>query len=310
MTNRFAKISGRTLRAPLATAACVLLLAGPAAAQAPAADAPAAQPPAATAAAVPAEKPDPNPGAITFTGNIDVLPGTPYIFRGLVQEAKPKLTFWPAGDLGIALYSGKGALKSASVNLGVWNSLHTGSSGLDNPSKKEHYEEDFYAALGLGFNKATFTTTYTAYTSPNGLFGTVHEIAFKTAVTSKVAPYVVLAQELGKVGADGGANKGTYLELGIGPSWALGGGKATVAIPVKLGLSAHNYYELDGVDNKFGFLDVGGLVTVPLSPIPASYGAWNVHVGADAFTFGDTTKAVNGGKKSKGVFLFGLGVTY
>jgi hypothetical protein len=129
-------------------------------------------------------------------------------------------------------------------------------------------------------------------------------------VTHKVAPYVLLAQELGKVGADGGPNKGTYLELGVGPSWPLSGGKATVAIPVKVGLSAHNYYELDGKDNKFGFLDVGALVTVPLAGIPASYGAWNVHVGADALTFGDTTKAFNSGKKSKGVFLFGFGVAY
>jgi hypothetical protein len=273
------------------------MLAGPAGAQAPAAGAP--PPPT-----------DPNPGDLTFTGNVDVLGKTPYIFRGIVQEAQPKLTLWPAGDLGIALYSGKGALKNASVNLGVWNSLQTGSSGLDGTNKKLHYEEDFYTALGLGFSKATVTTTYTAYTSPNAAFGTVHEIAFKTAVTHKVAPYFVLAQELGRVGADGGTKKGTYLEVGVGPSWAVGKGKATVAIPVKVGLSAHNYYELNGVDNKFGFFDVGALITVPLSGIPAGYGAWNFHVGGDALTFGDTTKAFNAGKKSKGVFLFGFGVTY
>jgi len=305
MTNGLAEISGRTLRASLA-AACVLVLAGPAAAQDPSPQGPSAQAPAAPVKAAP---PDPNPGDLTFTGNVDVLGKTPYIFRGIVQEAHPQLTLWPAGDIGIALYSGKQALKSASLNFGVWNSLQTGSSGLDGTSKKLHYEEDFYAALGLGFSKVAFTTTYTAYTSPNGGFGTVHEIAFKSAVTSKVAPYVVVAQELGAIGADGGTRKGTYVELGIGPSWPVAG-KATIAIPVKLGLSGHNYYELNGVDNKFGFLDVGALVTVPLTAIPAGYGAWNFHVGADAFTFGDTTKAFNAGKKSKGVFLFGLGVAY
>jgi hypothetical protein len=305
MTNGLAEISGRTLRASLA-AACVLVLAGPAAAQDPSPQGPSAQAPAAPVKAAP---PDPNPGDLTFTGNVDVLGKTPYIFRGIVQEAHPQLTLWPAGDIGIALYSGKQALKSASLNFGVWNSLQTGSSGLDGTSKKLHYEEDFYAALGLGFSKVAFTTTYTAYTSPNGGFGTVHEIAFKSAVTSKVAPYVVVAQELGAIGADGGTRKGTYVELGIGPSWPVAG-KATIAIPVKLGLSGHNYYELNGVDNKFGFLDVGALVTVPLTAIPAGYGAWNFHVGADAFTFGDTTRAFNGGKRSKGVFLFGVGVAY
>lgn len=299
--------------ASLATATLSLMLAAPVAAQAPAASpAPSATtaPPEPAAAPAPAAPVDPNPGAISFTGNMDILAGTPYIFRGIVQEAKPKLTLWPAGDIGIALFSGTNTLKSASVNFGVWNSLHTGSSGLDHNSKKQHYEEDFYAALGLGFARAAFTTTYTAYTSPNGLFNTVHEIAFKTAIVHKVSPYVLLAQELGAAGADGGANRGTYLELGIGPSWPLAGGKATIGIPVKVGLSVNNYYELNGVDNKFGFFDVGALVTVPLTGIPAHYGAWNVHFGGDAFLFGETTKAINAGKKSKGVFLFGFGVGY
>jgi hypothetical protein len=276
----------------LATAACSLMLAAPVAAQTPA-------PPS-----------DPNPGAITATGNMDLLAKSPYVFRGIVQESRPKLTMWPAGDIGIALHSGKGALKSASINFGVWNSLHTGSSGLDGASNKLHYEEDFYAATSLTFSKATFTTTYTAYTSPNGGFGTVHELAFKGAVSHKIAPYILLAQELGAVGADGGTKRGTYVELGIGPSWPLAGGNVTVAIPLKLGLSSHNYYELNGVDNRFGFLDVGALLTVPLPGIPANYGAWNFHVGADAFTFGETTKTFNSGKTSKGVFLFGLGVSY
>jgi hypothetical protein len=281
----------------VAIAAFALLLAGPAAAQtAPAAG---STPPA-----------DPNPGSLTFTGNIDMLVKTPYIFRGIVQEADPKFTAWPAGDIGIALYAGKGALKTASANFGVWNSLQTGSSGLDGTSGKLHYEEDFYSALGLGFSKATFTTTYTAYTSPNAGFGTVHELAFKVASPTKLAPYGLLAQELGDVGADGGSNKGTYVELGIGPSWPLAKGKATIAIPVKIGLSAHNYYELNGEDHAFGFFDIGGLLTVPLSKIPASYGGWNFHVGGDVLAFGDTTKAINADKSTKGVFLFGFGVAY
>ena len=300
--------------ASLATVTLSLVPAAGASAQAPAAtESPnTAQAPPAPPTTPAADNPvDPNPGALSFTGNMDFLAGTPYIFRGIVQEAKPELTMWPAGDIGISLYSGEKALKSASFNFGIWNSLHTGSSGLDNStSKKQHYEEDFYAALGLGFSKAAFTTTYTAYTSPNGMFGTVHEIAFKTAIVHRISPYVLVAQELGAVGADGGSNKGTYVELGVGPSWPVAGGKATIGIPVKVGLSASNYYELNGVDNKFGFLDIGALFTVPLTAIPSNFGAWNVHVGGEGFLFGETTKAINAGKKSKGVFLFGFGVGY
>ena len=93
--------------------------------------------------------PDPNTGALTFTGGLDVP--TKYVFRGIVQEADSKLTLFPYGDLGIAFYSGEGAIKSASVNFGVWNALLTGSSGLDGDTDKLHYEEDFYATLNLGF---------------------------------------------------------------------------------------------------------------------------------------------------------------
>ena len=66
---------------------------------------------------------------MTFTGGLDVP--TKYVFRGLVQEADSKLTLFPYGDLGIAFFSGEGAIKTASVNFGVWNALLTGSSGLD-----------------------------------------------------------------------------------------------------------------------------------------------------------------------------------
>ena len=36
---------------------------------------------------------------------------------------------WPSADLKIDLMSGDGTLKSAAIDLGLWNSLHTGSSG-------------------------------------------------------------------------------------------------------------------------------------------------------------------------------------
>src|SRR5207344_2453733 len=118
---------------------------------------------------------DPNPGALTFTGVFDVP--TVYVFRGITQELDPGFTMQPAGDLGIALTSGDGGLKSSAVNFGVWHSLQTGSTGSDGPSEKLHYEEDFYATLGLGFAKSiSLGTTFTAYTSPNAGFNTVKEL--------------------------------------------------------------------------------------------------------------------------------------
>jgi hypothetical protein len=264
---------------------------------------------------------DPNPGALTFTGGLDFP--TLYFFRGIRQESDAGLTMWPFGDLGIALFSGDGGLKSAAVNVGVWNSLHTGSSGSDGPSGKMHYELDFYSTLSLGFGGGvTLGTTYTAYTSPNNMFTNVKELSFKVSKAHMLAPYGVLAFEMGgdeSGQADGGqtfgGSKGTYFELGVGPSWPLGDGVATLAVPVKLGLSLGDYYErIDEngtlTDAGFGFFDIGGLVTFPLTGVASSFGSWNFHAGVDLLMFGDTTKALNEDESTKVVALFGIGLTY
>lgn len=265
---------------------------------------------------------DPNPGALSVTAGLDVP--TLYFFRGIRQEVDQKLTLWPFGDLGIVFFSdGGGPVKSAGVNVGVWNSLHTGSSGSDGPADKLHYEQDFYTTLTLGFGSGVgVATTYTAYTSPNNMFTNVKELSFKVTKAHWLAPYGVLAFEFGgdeSGQADGGhafgGDKGTYLELGVGPSWGFGDGLGTLAVPVKLGLSLKDYYErIDETgavtDEKFGFFDVGALVTFPLTGIPSSFGAWNFHAGADLLVFGETTKAANLGDSSKLVALFGIGLSY
>jgi len=280
------------------TLAAVTLLAAPASAQE-------------TAAA-----PDPNPGNLTFTGSMDFL--NTYMFRGIRQD-DTKVIMWPALDLGMSLYSGDGGLKGASVNVGSWNSLHTGSAGTDGPSGKLWYEGDFYATLGLGFGGGVaFSTTYTAYTSPNNAFSTVKELAFKLAVddsaylgAAALKPYVLVAQEFdtapGLGQADGGENAGTYLELGVAPGWA--SDAVSLAFPVKVGLSAGDYYELRGVDNKFGYASVAALVTVPLGGT-TMFGAWNVHGGVEFQTLGDTTKAINNDDASKVIASFGFGISY
>ncbi len=126
-----------------------------------------------------------------------------------------------------------------------------------------------------------------------------------------VKPYVILAQELdtapGFGQADGGAEAGTYLELGVAPGYSFS--KASVAVPVKVGLSLSNYYELAGTDHTFGFFSVAGIVTVPLGS-PSKFGSWNVHGGAEFQKLGDTTKAFNGGDGSQVIGSIGIGFSY
>jgi hypothetical protein len=263
---------------------------------------------AAPVAAQPAD--DPNPGALTFTGLFDIP--TVYVFRGIVQETDPGFTSQPAGDLGIAFYSGDGGIKSAGVNFGVWNSLQTGSSGSDGPTERLHYEEDFYATLALGFGAGvSLGTTFTAYSSPNGMFTTVEELSFRVSKAHMLNPYGILAFELSDDGqADAGSSKGSYLELGVGPAFPLGQTGVTLTTPVKLGLSLSDYYEGPDGDEAFGFFDIGAQLTLPLKGVPSRFGSWNIHGGVDFFFLGDTTRLFNEDSSTKVVGLFGFGVTY
>lgn len=252
---------------------------------------------------------DPNAGALTFTGGVDVP--SVYVFRGFVQERDPAMTLWPFGDLGFALYAGDGGLKSVGVNVGVWNSLQTGSSGTMGPTRRLHYQEDFYATLTMGFGAGVEVAPgFTARTSPNGMFTTNREISLKVSKSGGLGPYGLIAFELDERGqADHGTKKGTYLELGVGPRWSLGRA-ATVAVPLKVGFSGKDYYEGADGDERFGFVDIGGHITIPLRGVPTRFGSWNIHGGADVLVFGDTTKAFNAGDKSEVVALFGIGVSY
>src|SRR5690242_19655411 len=74
---------------------------------------------------------DPNPGSLTLTGGFDFA--NAYFFRGIFQD-DTGVVMWPYGELGFALHSGDGLLKSVSVNVGTWNSLHTGDTGSNGPT--------------------------------------------------------------------------------------------------------------------------------------------------------------------------------
>jgi hypothetical protein len=261
---------------------------------------------------------DPNPGALTITGSVDFL--NQYMFRG-IQQNNTGFATWPAFDLGLAAYSGDGGLKSVSINFGTWNSLHSGNTGSDGPSGKMWYESDFYATVGFGFGGgSSFSTTYTAYTSPNSGFTTVKEVMFKYALDDSgylgkaaIKPYLAIAQEFGTEPgtgqADGGANAGTYMEIGFAPGYALT--RASIAFPIKVGLSLNDYYEnpLTGEDSKFGYFSIAGIVTVPLGG-STSFGSWNIHGGVEYQALGDTTKFFNGDEGNQVIGSFGLGFSY
>jgi hypothetical protein len=246
---------------------------------------------------------------VTFSASIDF--SNAYFFRGIRQE-DDGLVNQPYADLGAVLYESDGALKNVTANFGTWNSFHSGPTGADHPDRSFGYETDFYA--GATFTVGTWKpgVLYTAYTSPNDAFNTVHEIALSlgyddSASAIPFSPKLLVAFEL-EGQADGGADEGIYVELSARPVFKLGSTAATLAVPLKLGLSGSDYYEGPGGSDAYGYVDVGAIVSVPLSFIPA--GSWDIHGGADVLFLGETLETFNGGDAVQPVALIGIGLVF
>lgn len=259
---------------------------------------------------------DSNPGRVSLAAAYDFT--NAYMFRGLRQD-DTRVIMFPFAEARIDLHQNDAGVSDVALRIGSWNSLNTGAAGAEGPSGKLWYESRFYTTLGFTFDPGvTVEGTYTAYPSPNNSFSTVKEFGIRVAGDDRVPvaglalrPYGMLAFEFdtapGLGQADGGLNRGTYLELGVAPgitdtNWA-------VSFPIKVGLSLADYYELAGEDHKFGYLSLGAVASVPVVRSP-SYGTWDVHGGFEFQSLGDTPEAFNGGDQSKVIGTVGVGFSY
>jgi hypothetical protein len=279
----------------IAASACVMaLFTAPAMAQNGAAAAAAA--PATAAASAPAEAAAPAK-IYTVTTGLDFT--SAYVFRGILQESGGAIG-QPYGDIAFSLKHG------ITLDVGTWNSIHS-TADVGN-----WYESDYFGSVTFTTGKFKPGLLYTSYTSPADRFATVQELAGTLVYDDSKSPFplspkVVLAFELGDGEADGGVNKGTYLELGVKPGLKLAP-KATLYIPVKTGLSLNHYYEGPTGDNTFGYFDLGAQLSVPV--VSGKSGALELHGGIDFLWLGDNLKLLNSGDTLKPVSLIGFTFTY
>lgn len=227
-----------------------------------------------------------------------------YFFRGIRQETDPSFTFQPFVDVGIT------ASDMVTVNVGSWNSIHSGST---KDAFGAFYESDFYASAAFAAGMVTPKVMYTAYTSPDDAFNTVHELAFSAAFNDSesafaLSPSVLIAAELGDYGADGGANKGIYAELGVAPGIPMGDDTPfSLTVPLKIGLSLKDYYEnpLTEEDDKFGYFSAGVSASVPVNDM------FEVHGGVQMLLFGDNVlKLYNDDESTQFIASVGFGVKF
>lgn len=279
-------------------AASVCLMASltvPAMAQTSAGPSAAATPATATAQA-PAEAAAPAK-IYTVTTGLDFT--SAYLFRGILQESGGAIG-QPYGDIAFSLKNG------ITLDVGTWNSIHS-TADVGN-----WYESDYFGSVTFTTGKFKPGLLFTSYTSPADRFSTVQELAGTLVYDDSKSPFplspkVVLAFELGDGQADAGANKGTYLELGVKPGIKLAP-KATLYIPAKTGLSLNHYYEGPTGDNTFGYFDLGAQLSVPVAS--GKSGTLEVHGGIDFLWLGDNLKLLNSGDTLKPVSLIGFTFTY
>jgi hypothetical protein len=263
-----------------------------------------------------AQEPSPVHGAVAVD-----LPSA-YVFRGILQEDR-ELIVQPSLELEATLFASEDeadTLRSLALSFGQWNSIQRGPTGHD--AGDSWYEADLYAGLALGLGERfDVALQWARYASPSGAWSAIEELTFAVGYDDSellgegfagFQPRVLVAREL--VGqSDLGVARGTYLELGIEPAFALGDEEAawpiTLALPVAVGLGLDDYYEspADGHDTRLGYLDVGLVLAAPIGGADSSVEAT---LGVHVLALGDATRDWNDGESLRVVFAVGVAVAF
>jgi hypothetical protein len=260
-----------------------------------------------SSAAAPTHERDPD--AFDFHGLFGGTITSAYFRRGILQE-EDGVIVEPFLELGKPLHRAPdSAVSRVDLRLGQWNSLHDGPTGSDTADQSIWYEHDFQAAVEATLWHAwTVAARYTAFYSPNGSFDTIQEVGVDIAhrgaaapsgergaepdALAMLAPSLRLAFETAGQ-ADGGNEPGVYAELGLTPEVELqltGERPTTLTMPLRLGLSLHDYYEdASGRDSTFGFFDLGIEVGQPIG-----HRGWLGQVGLHALFLGESNRERSG----------------
>ncbi len=251
----------------------------------------------------------PNTGAVSFTLGVDFT--TAYFYRGIIQENQG-LIMQPYADATFQLTD------ALSVYLGTWNSIQ------DNLAGSDWYESDFFVGASYSLSEClSVDLSYIWLYGPSGGGEFTQEINIGVAYDDSglwgdgfdgLQPYVLVGIETSggsdMGGLHGSGSKGTYLELGVAPSFTVvesASSPITLTIPVTVGLG-WDYYEAfsdatPGVleDDTFGYLDIGLDFSMPLSFVPAQFGSWEAAAGVHFLLLGDSTETISGNQGTWGV---------
>ncbi len=205
-------------------------------------------------------------------------------FRGAFDGVEEDLDEWsyrPTLGLAVDLAQGTGALTNLSLTLGMANGFT--NTDYDHAAKQREswYKGDFFTGLAANlFDDFLAGLTYTAYTSPNDVLPTNHELAIAVGyqgrnIVGRLVPTVKWALPLDE-------EDGSFLAIGVEPAFTFfhdASYPVTVSLPLEIGTGFSNYYDQD--EDEAGYFSFGLLGVVPLRFMPASIGSWRAFAGIE-----------------------------
>ena len=223
-----------------------------------------------------------------ITGDIGLDIVSNYIARGLVLENQG-IIIQPYANLHFRVAQNVGPVESISVDLGIWNSLHSHHDGPRDSTTRSWFESDFIAGMTFNIDKFAVSPYFKIYQSPADVFESAYVAGLRLAYDDTdllgdfaLHPYAKV--ELNVIETSGnnydpftGLNRGNgqYYEVGVTPahSW----GDLTLSLPLKGGFGSGGFY----LGNRgFGFFSVGLDAAYALNFVPECLGKWAVHTGA------------------------------
>jgi hypothetical protein len=246
---------------------------------------------------------------------------TAYFFRGILQE-RNGFIWQPSAEIYFNLWEGDedSIFTSVDFGVGVWNSFHSNKT-LAEHAPSNLYETDIYPMLSASFpNDIEMSLIYYVYTSPNGAFDAIQNFDIGLAYDDSelwgggfsTGPSITVSFELDSTNF--GDRRGSWLGLDASPSFVAfeeAEYPVTLALPLALGLSISEYYEVEGEgDETFGFFSFGLSASVPLAFVPEDYGAWSANAGINVYVFGENLEDANLGDQLFPVGTGGIRMDY
>ena len=229
-----------------------------------------------------------------ITGDIGFDVVSNYISKGILYSNQGFI-MQPYADLHFRIYKGAGALTSATIDIGIWNSFHGHHVGpAARQSTSNWFEFDFQVGATLNFDKLAIGGYFKTYESPSSSFPNTYTVGISAAYDDSAAlgafalhPYALAELQLEKsTGNSINGSRGQYYELGIAPghTW----GDLTLSLPVKAGFGSGGFYR---GNRGFGYISVGARADYALHFVPACLGKWSVNAGATYYRLGGNNTA-------------------